>query len=963
MDFGELLGTILPPQRIKTRLIDLAAYAPDAGFYYLLPKAVVQPVSEDEIIALFGFSREHSVPLTFRTGGTSLSGQAISNGILVDLSQYWNQLNIEEEGNHIRVQPGVIGAMANARLRQYRRKIGPDPASINSAMIGGILSNNASGMCCGVSRNSYHTTRYIRFILPNGKSYSTEKADDYQRFQAECPEIYDCLLSLREEIGSHADLHELIRKKYKTKNTVGYSVNAFIDHEHPLDILAHLLIGAEGTLGFIAEAVLETIPDYPAKSTALLYFHDIFDACKTIGPLTAAGAEAVELMDRASLYSIVHIKGIPELIRTLPEEAAALLVEFQGNTAEEVRGKISRFLAATPGLSLLSPPQFTENPVKQAFLWKVRKGLFPAIGAVRESGTSVILEDIAFPVEKLSEAVLDLQRLFLKHGYDKAIIFGHAKDGNIHFVITQAFDTPGKVERYRVFLDEVVALVVNKYQGALKAEHGTGRNMAPFVETEWGGEIYKVMKSLKACIDPDNLLNPGVIINQDPQAHIRDLKEMPRVEAEIDKCMECGFCEYKCPSRNLTLTPRQRIVIRRELAKLEKAGDRKNYGLLLEQYKYDGLETCAVDGLCATACPVDINTGTLVKRLRKENHSKSANRMALTAAKHFGTLESAVKGALQVGDAFNKLFGKNTMLNLTGGLKKIIPSLPLWSNQLRPAPSISNLVTRHRELFSAEAIVPTSSIAVPAGATERASGAAVYFPTCISRIMGTSPGPGEEKSIPETFIRVSSKAGVPLMIPRDIEGSCCGQPFSSKGFTGAFAHTANRTIEKLWDWTGQGRLPVVLDITSCTHTLQGSRPLLNAENQERFDSLKIIDSIDFIADYLLPKAFIRRKKEKIVLHPVCSLQHMGLENKFQAIASQLAEEVTVPVNAGCCGMAGDRGFLFPELTRSATAPEAEEVKQQEFDGYYSSAKTCEMAMSEAVGKNYQSLVYLLDECI
>lgn len=936
MDFGALLEAILPPQRIKTRLIDLTAYAPDAGFYYLLPKAVVQPVSEEEIIALFGFSRHHRIPLTFRTAGTSLSGQAISDGILVDLSPYWNGLAVEEEGARIRVQPGVIGAMANARLKPFRRKIGPDPASINSAMMGGILSNNASGMCCGVSRNSYHTTRFIRFILPNGKCYSTETEADYHRFQEECPGIYEKLAALRDQINADPALQGRVRKKYKTKNTVGYSVNAFIDHQHPLDILAHLLIGAEGTLGFISEAVLETVPDYPAKSTALLYFQDIFQACRTIGPLTAAGAEAVELMDRASLRSIVHIKGIPELIKTLPDQAAALLVEFQGNDPEEVRRKIDGFLASVPDLELLSPPQFTEDPLEQAFLWKVRKGLFPAIGAVRMSGTSVILEDIAFPVEKLAEAVTDLQALFAKHGYDQAIIFGHAKDGNIHFVITQAFDAPDKVTQYRIFLDEVVSLVVNKYDGALKAEHGTGRNMAPFVETEWGGELYQVMKSLKDCIDPENLLNPGVIINDDPQAHIRHLKEMPQVETEVDKCMECGFCEYKCPSRNLTLTPRQRIVIRRELKKLEKKGDRAKHALLLQQYRYDGLDTCAVDGLCATACPVDINTGALVKRLRRENHSKSANRLALLAAKNFGWVEILVRTALQSGQMLNRILGKHAMRRLTGGLKKIIPSFPLWSNQLQVAPPLRP-------------------------GKDSAAYGAVYFPTCISRVMGRPPG--NSQGITETFLRVASRAGIPLFLPPDIQGSCCGQPFSSKGFSPAFSHTANQTIEKLWRWTHQGRLPVVLDITSCTHTLQESRPALHAENQRRFDSLTIIDSIDFLADYLLPRVSLRKKPGHIVLHPVCSLQHMGLENKFLSVAMQLAEKVTVPLNSGCCGMAGDRGFLFPELTASATAPEAAEVKQQHYQGYYSSARTCEMALSEAVGENYQSLIFLLDECL
>jgi D-lactate dehydrogenase len=200
---------------------------------------------------------------------------------------------------------------------------------------------------------------------------------------------------------------------------------------------------------------------------------------------------------------------------------------------------------------------------EQAFLWKVRKGLFPAVGAVRVSGTSVILEDLAFPVEQLGDAIIDLQRLFNEYGYYNAIIFGHAKDGNLHFVITQSFNETPEVDRYDKFMREVVKLVINKYDGALKAEHGTGRNMAPFVETEWGGDAYAIMKRIKKIIDPDNLLNPGVIINDDANVHIRNLKELPTVEEEVDKCIECGYCEHVCPSRDITTTPRGRFVARR----------------------------------------------------------------------------------------------------------------------------------------------------------------------------------------------------------------------------------------------------------------------------------------------------------------------------------------------------------------------------------------------------------------
>lgn len=934
------LETVLPAARVKSRLIDLVAYASDAGFYYLRPRAVVQPVSEEEIGALFRFSHQHMIPLTFRTAGTSLSGQSITDGILVDLSKHWNGLKIEEEGAGVRLQPGITGAMVNAGLRKFSRKIGPDPSSINSAMIGGILSNNSSGMCCGVRLNSYHTCRYIRFMLPDGKVFSTENKGDYERFMQECPRLSGVIGELAGEIAGNAALHDRIRRKYLTKNTVGYSLNAFIDYSHPLDILAHLLIGAEGTLGFIAEAVLETIPDEPCKSTALLYFPDIYAACQAIVPLSDAGAGAVELMDRASLRSVENIRGVPERLKTLPETAAALLVEFQGSRADAVEGKKRAFLREVPGLSLLDTPRFTGDLKEQAFLWKLRKGLFPAVGAVRARGTTVILEDIAFPVEKLGDAILDLQKLFKKYRYTHAIIFGHAKDGNIHFCITQGFGDPAEVDRYSRFMEEVVALVVKKYDGALKAEHGTGRNMAPFVETEWGGEAYRIMKILKHAVDPENLLNPGVIINTDKKAHIRDLKAMPAVEEEVDKCIECGYCEHKCPSRDITLTPRQRIVVRRELAQLKAAGDKRAVKQLLKDYRYDGLETCAVDGLCATACPVDINTGDLVKRLRKENHSVLANRLAVWLSRHFGIMPPLVRAALRTGTGINKLLGPAAMRNLTGGIRKMIPVFPLWSNQLQAAPRL-----------------PRPADGTGAGATLTA----VYFPSCISRMMGGAAT--GKKSLPEVFQRVSEKAGIELLIPAGVRDTCCGQLFSSKGFTRAHTHMANEIVSKLWEWTLQGKRPVVLDVTSCTHTLQSCRSVLSPDNQARFDRLKILDSIDYLHDYILPNVRIERKKEQIVLHPVCSIQKMGLEEKLTGIARHFSREADLPLQAGCCGMAGDRGFLHPGLVRSATAGEAGEVRGKHYDGYYSTAKTCEMALSDAVGKNYESILYLVNECI
>ena len=642
-------------------------------------------------------------------------------------------------------------------------------------------------------------------------------------------------------------------------------------------------------------------------------------------------------MDRASLRSVEAVKGVPAIIRELPPEAAALLIEFQGNTVQEVDDQVKAAHHHFAGLSLLAEAEFSTDPLVQALYWKVRKGLFPSVGAVRARGTTVILEDVAVPVPHLGQAINDLQLLFSKYDYHNAIIFGHAKDGNIHFVVTQTFDTAAEIERYDQFIREVVSLVVAKYNGSLKAEHGTGRNMAPFVETEWGPDIYALMQELKKITDPANLLNPGVIIHPDTNAHIQHLKKMPQVEEEVDRCIECGFCEHRCPSRDLTMTPRRRIVVRRALQQLQ--GDSPaSYQTLLQQYQYDGLDTCAVDGLCATACPVDIDTGKLVKRLRKENHSRVANRVANTVARHFSFTAATLRMALGIGQGLNRVFGKKTMPRLTRAMRKLIPAFPLWTDQLAKAPSIKKWTKQDNVAYD---------------------NSVVYFPACINRLLGNADG---SPSVVHYFSEVATRAGVKLFIPKNSSGTCCGQIFSSKGFNDAYRYKANEFVAQLWEWTNEGKRPVVIDFSSCVHTSLQSSAALTEENRGRLSHIRILETVQFMQELLLPTLPILQRKESVVLHPVCSLEKMGIQDTFFQVAAAFSDEVIVPQQAGCCGMAGDRGFLFPELTASACAPEATEVKRKNYQGYYSTSKTCEMALSDAVGKNYSSIMRLAYEC-
>jgi D-lactate dehydrogenase len=748
-------------------------------------------------------------------------------------------------------------------------------------------------------------------VLPSGTELDTSASGAEARLLAEEPAIARGLMQLRSRVLANAPLVERIRSKYRIKNTMGYALNAFLDFDTPLSILWHLLVGSEGTLAFIAEAVFRTIPDLPKKTTGLLLFPSVPAACEAIEPLRASGAKALELMDRASLRSIEGRPGIPAFVSELPLGAAAILAEYQAATDAELTDSEEAFSSAAPRLPLTTPPRFTRDRTVQSQLWSARKGLTATIGAMRPLGTSMIFEDVAFPLPNLAAGVTELQSLLVAHGYPDGIVFGHAKDGNIHFIINQSFNTKAEIAQYERFTDDLVAMVVDRHDGALKAEHGTGRNMAPFVLREWGSDAYAIMREVKRLVDPDALLNPGVLLNDDPRVHLANLKSLPRVEDEIDRCIECGFCESKCPSRDLTLTPRQRIVIRREQARRSAAGDVAGLRALEAGLEYAMADTCATDGMCATACPVGIDTGLLVKRLRAERHGTFARTAARTAAFAFGGIEL---------------------------LSRALLSLPSpW-----------------RDLPGPAAVLPDTG--------PRDGAAAVYFPSCVTRVLGAPRGRGGATPLAVTILEVARRAGLRLYIPDDVTGACCGMAFSSKGFAAAHAAAANRTIDRAWRWTDEGRLPLVVDTSPCAWSFATSREVLTESNRRRFDAMRIEDAVLWAHDTLLPRLTIVRRVPRLAVHPVCSVVKLGLIAKLEATMRACADEVVVPIEYGCCGFAGDRGFTHPELTEAATRAEAAELDAAgAFDSYVSSSRTCEIGMTRATGAPFQSFWSVLDD--
>ena len=698
-----------------------------------------------------------------------------------------------------------------------------------------------------------------------------------------------------------------------------------------MQIFRRLLIGSEGTLAFISEVTFETVPVHPVTSVAWIAVPSIDDAIGLVPGLVELGAAAVEMMLAPALRAAGEtFAGTPAYWKTLDPNAAGLLVEFGAEDESLLAQKQQEVRRSLTKVRLLSDLTFSSREQAIELAWHVREGLLGLVGRQRPQGSMMIIEDVCFPPAVLAQATHDLSALLIKHGF-MPNASGHAMHGNLHFVLLVRLDQEEDRRRYSVFMEEFVDLVVDKYDGSLKAEHGTGINMAPFVAREWGQKATDMMWRVKALADPDSILGPNVLLSKDNQIHLKALKSVPVIENvhSSAQCIECGFCEPVCPSRNVTMTPRQRIVVRREMAR-QPSGS-AILQRLQQEYQYDGVETCAGDGTCAIPCPIEINTGAFIREFRKVERGPRAGKVALAIARRWALVERLALIALAATRLTSRLLGVGAVSFVAKAARLFI------DNDLMPAvPGPMPLPARGTKPL-----------------TSKAGAAAVYFPACINRMFGRDPGSTSTMSIQEALVEISRRAKQTVWIPDDVTGLCCSTPFSSKGFVEAHQYMADAISDAMWKWSDGGRLPVVVDAASCTLGLADDvHHYLSPERKARHEKIRIIDSVEWCRA-LLPALQIRRKLNHVVLHPTCSMTHLGLVEAFREMAGQMALTVEVPIGTTCCGTAGDRGLLHPELVRSATREEAEVARKSGADAFLSANRTCEMGMRHATGRPYE----------
>jgi len=916
------ISGFIPDERIYTDDLRLLTWGTDAGFYRLIPQIVVRSMNEDEVSRLLALADKHNLPVTFRAAGTSLSGQSISDSILIVAGKHWEKYSISEDLETITLQPGIIGERVNQILKPFGRKFAPDPASVKSAMVGGIVMNNASGMNCGTHANSDKMLLTARIVFADGTILDTSSEQSKEDFRKSKPGFIEKIEQLRDYVQADEPFLSRILHKYSIKNVTGLNILPLAIYRDPFDIITHLLVGSEGTLAFLSEFTMKTGKDYPFKASAMLYFKDIKEACRAVVAMKKGPVMGAELLDKKSLESVNDPTG---------RGLTAVLTETMADTKEELYSQIKQIEGILSAFKTAVPVKFTDKEEEYAPYWAIRSGIFPSVGGTRKPGTTTLIEDVAFHIEDLPEATADLQQLLEKHGYPDACIYGHALEGNYHFIINQSFDTREQVAQYESLMNEIKTLVVDKYDGSLKAEHGTGRNMAPFVQYEWGEKAFALMKEIKSLFDPKNLLNPGVIFNDDPHCHIRHFKPMPLTNEHVDKCIECGFCEVNCLTAGFTLSSRQRIVAQREITRIKDIPEQQErLKRLKKQYAYAGNDTCAGDGLCATSCPMNINTGHLTHDLRAEllPQDSIGYQLGMWTANHFAGVKAMLRPVLTLADTAHSIIGTRNMTALAKGLRSVSGnSIPLWTSAMPKAYTPKATASLKSELK------------------------VVYFPSCLNQTMGTAHSSPDHTPLVDKTVALLEKAGYEVIFPSNMNKLCCGTIWESKGMPEIADRKAAELEEALYIATENGRYPVLCDQSPCLYRMRNT-----------MKRIKLYEPAEFILTFLCDKLEFTPIKQPVALHITCSMKKMKLEKQLIALAGLCSEKVLVPEEVGCCGFAGDKGFTHPEVNAYALRKLRPQLEKAGIEVGYSNSRTCEIGLTTNSDIPYLSIVYLVDQC-
>lgn len=873
-----------------------ALYSTDASVYQIEPLGVVLPRSRDDVAAAVTIAARHGVPLTPRGGGTSQAGQAIGEGLVLDTSKHLNRiLEVNPEERWARVEPGVVLDDLNAALVPHGLRFAPDVSSSSRATVGGMMANNSSGARSVVYGKTGDHVRTQEVVLADGQIARLGPLSGPALAAARGGD--SLLARAYREVPALAQAHaaEIDARFPKVMRRVGgYALDAFVDPAAPVD-LTRVLVGSEGTLGFVTEATLGLVPLPAAKALLTLEFDDLLEALGATPLVLTHGPSAVEVMDA---FILSHAKGHPTLESALRQivdgDAPTLLcVEFYGDHLDEIRPRMQALERDLARAGIRCRARQLIEPAAQARVWHVRESSLGLSMGMKGDGKALsFVEDTAVAPERLREYISRFQQVVARRG-TQAGVYAHASVGCLHVRPVVNLKTAEGLAQFEAIANDVADLVL-EFGGALSGEHGDGLVRGAFNEKMFGTTLYQAFRQVKRTFDPQGIFNPGRIVDTPPiTAHLRfgpgyrtaeptthfDFAADGGLARAVENCSGVGLCRKTrggtmCPSYMATRDETDSTRGRANVLRLALSGQLGPEGLDAPAV-HDALDLCLECRACKSECPTSVDMARIkseVLAARWDRHGAPLNVRAFGHVRWVARVSSLVAplanavARSRVGRALNEaVLGVDRRR-----------TLPAWNRR-----TLSSRV-RHT--------VPRSPVR------------AVLFADTFT-----------EFSAPEIGVaafEVLDRAGIGARL---VPHGCCGRPLISQGLLEAARTTGSATVEALHDAAARGEAIVFLE-PSCLSAMREDVPaLLRGAARERAETVAR-QSVLF-EDYLerelqaaratLP---LRAGPTRVALHPHCHQRAMGLAGAAAALLRRIPGATVTDLDAGCCGMAGSFGY-------------------------------------------------------
>jgi FAD/FMN-containing dehydrogenase/Fe-S oxidoreductase len=820
----ELLQQAVAPARVLSDFSAITAYSIDAGIYKIPPQAIVLIESENDMEKVLAYARKHKVPLTARSGGTNLTGNAIGEGIILEFSRYNRILETRYNEKWARVEPGVVYAELNSRLARNRWMFAPDPSSGEVCKIGGMLGNNSAGAHALKYGTVKDNVLEMELLLASGNRISAREytLDDpaFKILLKDNPPLAGVLKLIQENIPLILE-----KKKKVSKNSSGYNLFALAEGlQNGLFPLHQLFIGSEGTLALTIEAKIKLVSCPVQTGTALIYFKSLFEMSQAVQELLKLAPSALEMMDRNTLNLVGrHRFGIPA------DAEALLLVEFD----ESVNRKMEKVRLVMANYPLSAPMAEAYDPEKQAGLWKARKAINPALYQYDARKKPIhFVDDVVVPVDRIPELIPYLEKMFEEKNVAVAI-YGHIGDGNAHINPLLDLNDPEDFSKMVFLYQEIHNAVLSRFNGSLCGEHGDGRVRAEFLKALYGPELYALFQDVKRLLDPDNILNPGVKLSDTP------FTEMIDYERYAKSCATCGKCNAVCPVY--------------DAAGEESNGARGWFHILTAQdYSYEKagrvVEACLNCKSCRSACPAGIDVSELILKKRAEHPNPVAKAIFSFQARE-RLFKVFLKGVAWTQPFWDNRIGRMLIEFISIPLLgKLAPTARIPAEMTLPRFSKKHLRERYAELTGSNSPV-------------------AYFHGCAANYFNDGVG--------DSIIRLLRRNGIEPALPPQ---RCSGTPIQTYGLIDQVKENALFNIESLSRFE-----KVITGCASCTLMLKEYSSLFpEGENHGR--AVRLASKIVHISEFILRDLRLQvpetgRVKKKVTYHSSCHLRAAGVSKE------------------------------------------------------------------------------------